>query len=54
MLGDGLTFANLLVVSMGSLGWFRTITIPMQSVQGDKLGSCKNIFQKAPLFKCDF
>ena len=57
-MGNGLIFAHLAVITMGS---FRTVTVPMEGVQGNQLnprslqqlGSHEDLLQKAPLLKCD-
>lgn len=60
-MSNGLTFAHLTIVATGSCGRFRTLTIPMDSVQSNQLQphfvqqlDPKNLLQEAPLFKSNF
>ena len=58
-MGNKLTFAHLAIIAMDSCSGFRTITIPMEGVQGNQLsphsfqqlGGPKDLLQKATLLE---
>ena len=61
-MGNGLTFAHLSVIATGNFSGFRTITIPMEGIQGNQLnlhslqqlGSREDLLHEATLLKSDF
>ena len=61
-MGNKLTFAHLTIVATSSCGRFKTITIPVEGVQGNQLNPCsfrqlggpKDLLQKALLLESNF